>query len=78
MGILQKHIDREVAAGNMRAVNYMNLEISMMSMMTFPFLTRKMITRIEGFSEDAFRAFVLNWKEHIKSMIFTFLKPETS
>ena len=78
MGILQKNIDREVAAGNMRAVNYMILEISMMSMMTFPFLTRKMITRIEGFSEDAFRAFVLNWKEHIKSMIFTFLKPETS
>ena len=78
MGILQKHIDREVEAGNMRAVNYMNLEISMMSMMTFPFLTRKMITRIEGFSEEAFRAFVLNWKEHIKSMIFTFLKPETS
>ena len=78
MGILQKHIDREVAAGNMRAVNYMNLEISMMSMMTFPFLTRKMITRIEGFSEEAFRAFVLNWKEHIKSMIFTYLKPETS
>ncbi|MDW3647311.1 MAG: TetR/AcrR family transcriptional regulator [Bacteroidia bacterium] len=77
LGVLQKNIDQEVAAGNIRPVNFMNLEISMMSMMTFPFLTRKMITRIEGFSEEAFRAFVLNWKEHIKTMIFTFLKPET-
>ena len=32
MGILQKHIDQEVEAGNMRAVNYMNLEISMIAL----------------------------------------------
>ncbi|MEM6805097.1 MAG: TetR family transcriptional regulator [Bacteroidota bacterium] len=76
IGILQKNIDEEVAKGKMRAVNYMKLEISMMAMMTFPFLTRKMITRVEGMSEETFKVFVLDWKEHIKSMILTFLKPE--
>lgn len=77
VGILQKNINQEVAAGRMRAINYMKLEVSMMAMMTFPFLTRKMITRVEGLSDKAFEAFVLDWKEHVKTMILTFLKPET-
>ncbi|MEO1218468.1 MAG: TetR family transcriptional regulator [Bacteroidota bacterium] len=76
-GMIQQVIDQEAQAGNIRHVNYMKLEISMMSMMTFPFLTRKMITRVEGFTDKTFHAFVLNWKEHIKTMILAYLKPET-
>lgn len=73
---VQGLIDEEAAKGKMRPISLRELEMTMMSMIIFPFISRPIMTRAGDFRVQSFENFVLHWRKHVKSVILTYMVPE--
>ena len=72
---IQGLIDDEAAKGNMRPISLRELEMTMMSMIVFPFISRAIMTRSGDFRVQSFESFVSQWRNHVKSVVLTYLIP---
>lgn len=70
----QQQLQEEAAKGNIRQANFEQVELSLMSMVIFPFLSMNMIKMKKGLSTEAFYQMIDERKKFIPEMILTYLR----
>jgi AcrR family transcriptional regulator len=70
----QQQLEEEAAKGNIRQTNFEQVELSLMSMVIFPFLGMNMIKMKKGLSSAEFYQMVDDRKKAIPEMILTYLR----
>lgn len=70
----QQQLEEEAAKGNIRKADFAQVEVSLMSMVIFPFVSMNMLKMKKGMSNEDFNRFVDDRKKAIPEMILTYLR----
>lgn len=73
---LQLLLDEETEKGNINQISIRNLEMTLTSMLIFPFITRNMLHATGEFESESFEDFIDNWKSHVKRVMISFMIPK--
>lgn len=73
---IQQILNQESEKGNIRQVTLRELEMTMISMLVFPFISRNMMMEAAEFELESFEQFIESWRNHVKRVMLSFLKPE--
>ncbi|GAB4493452.1 MAG: TetR/AcrR family transcriptional regulator [Saprospiraceae bacterium] len=69
-----QQLEEEAAKGNIRRVDFNQVELNLMAMVIFPFICMNMIKMKKGMTTEQFYAFVDDRKKVIPEMILTYLR----
>jgi hypothetical protein len=67
-------LEEEAAKGNIRKVDFDQIEVSLMSMVIFPFISMNMLMLKKNMTKEAFYAFVEERKKAVPEMILGYLR----
>lgn len=70
----QKQLEEEAAKGNIRKTDFTQVEISLMSMVIFPFISMNMLKMKKNLSNEQFYRLMDERKKAIPEMILTYLR----
>lgn len=70
----QLQLEEEAAKGNIRKTDFAQVEVSLMSMVIFPFVSMNMLKMKKGMSTEEFYRFMDDRKKAIPEMILTYLR----
>ncbi len=70
----QLQLEQEAAKGNIRKTDFAQVEVSLMSMVIFPFLSMNMLKIKKNMSTEEFYQFIDERKKAIPEMILTYLR----
>ncbi len=70
----QEQLDAEAAKGNIRAVNSLQVETNLMSMVLFPFISMHIMKLKHGMDDAAFNRFVDDRKKIIPETVLAYLR----
>lgn len=70
----QEQLEEEAAKGNIRKTDFQQVEVSLMSMVLFPFLGMNMLKAKKNMSTEEFYRFVDERKKNIPEMILAYLR----
>lgn len=70
----QAQLEEEAAKGNIRKTNFDQVEVSLMAMVIFPFLSMNMMKMKKNLTTEQFYQFVDERKKAIPEMILTYLR----
>ncbi len=70
----QLQLEEEAAKGNIRKTDFSQIEVSLMSMVIFPFVSMNMIKMKKGMTTEEFYQFVDERKKVVPEMILTYLR----
>lgn len=72
--IFQQQLQEEAAKGNIRKTDFDQIELSLMSMVVFPFISMNMIKMKKSLSTEAFYALMDERKKSVSEMVLSFLR----
>ncbi len=70
----QQQLEEEAAKGNIRKTDFVQVEVSLMSMVIFPFISMNMLKMKKNMTTDEFYRFIDERKKAIPEMILTYLR----
>ncbi|MBX2890785.1 MAG: TetR/AcrR family transcriptional regulator [Saprospiraceae bacterium] len=72
--LFQAQLQEEAEKGNIRSANFEQVELSLMAMVIFPFLSMNMIKMKKNLSTEEFHQLVDERKKNIPEMLLTYLR----
>ncbi|MCB0521178.1 MAG: TetR/AcrR family transcriptional regulator [Lewinellaceae bacterium] len=73
-GIFEKQLEDEAAKGNIRPITRMHLEIVLVGLLSFPFMSRPVLA-VNGIAgKEAFEKFVREHQKIVPEMVMTYLR----